>query len=277
MARRKVSLMDDLLDIASTLPWWLDVLIAILSYFGLHDLSLIEIPVITQPGKTGSLLTAQLTKTFASIGQYLLPFIFTVGAFVSFFGRKKRETLFNDTNQRGKQNALLEMSWREFEILIGEVFRKRGFTVAELGGNGADGGVDLVLKKNNETHFVQCKQWKAYKVGVQIVRELYGVMAAKGAVGGYVVTSGVFTNEAKSFAEGRNIELIDGNILTEWIAGVKSNIKNDPLISKEPSNNPTCPTCGSAMVRRVARQGPNKGQAFLGCSQYPACKVIKPI
>ena len=85
----------------------------------------------------------------------------------------------------------------------------------------ADGGVDLVLKKNNETHFVQCKQWKAYKVGVQIVRELYGVMAAKGAVGGYVVTSGVFTDEAKSFAEGRNIELIDGNILTEWIAGGK--------------------------------------------------------
>lgn len=273
MARRKTSTLDDLLDIASMLPWWVDLLIAILSFFGLHSFALIEIPVITQPGKMGDLLTAQFIKMFASIGQYLLPFIFTLGAFISFFRRKKRETLLNDTKQRGKQSALLEMSWREFEMLIGEVFRKRGFTVTELGG---DGGVDLILKKNNETYFVQCKQWKAYKVGVQIVRELYGVMAAKGAVGGYVVTSGVFTDDAKSFAEGRNIELIDGNTLTQWINGVKSFTKAEPLLSKEASTN-SCPVCGSVMVRRVARQGPNKGQPFLGCSQYPTCRGTKPI
>ena len=207
MARRKTSTLDDLLDVASMLPWWVDLLIAILSYFGLHSFALIEIPAITQPNKIGDLLTAQVIKTFASIGQYLLPLIFSLGAFITFFRRKKRETLLNDTKQRGKQSALLEMSWREFEMLIGEVFRERGFNVTELGGTGADGGVDLILKKNNETYFVQCKQWKAYKVGVQIVRELYGVMAAKGAFGGYVVTSGVYTDDAKSFAEGRNIEL----------------------------------------------------------------------
>jgi restriction system protein len=269
-------MLDDLLDIASMLPWWVGVLIAILSFFGLHSFALIEMPVTTQPGKIGDLLTAQFIKTFASIGQYLLPFIFTLGAFISFFRRKKHETLLHDTKQRGKQNALLEMSWREFEMLIGEVFRQRGFTVTELGGNGADGGVDLILKKNNETYFVQCKQWKAYKVGVQVVRELYGVMAAKGAVGGYVVTSGMFTGDAKTFVEGRNIELIDGNILMQWISGAKSFIKTEPLLSKETSNN-SCPTCGSVMVRRVAHQGVNKGQAFLGCSRYPACRGTRAI
>nr|WP_246295105.1 restriction endonuclease [Schlegelella koreensis] len=31
---------------------------------------------------------------------------------------------------------------------------------------------------------VQCKQWRAFKVGVQVVSEFYGVMAAQGAVGG---------------------------------------------------------------------------------------------
>lgn len=276
MARRKTSTLDDLLDIASMLPWWVDLLIAIVSFFGLHSFALIEIPVITQPGKMGDYMNAILIKSLASGGQYLIPFLFIFGAFISFFRRKKRETLLNDTKRRGKQSALLEMSWREFEMLIGEVFRIRDFTVTELGGNGADGGVDLILKKDNETYFVQCKQWKAYKVGVQIVRELYGVMAAKGAVGGYVVTSGVFTDDAKSFAEGRNIELIDGNTLTQWISGAKSSIKTEPLRSKETSNN-TCPTCGSDMVRRVARQGSNKGQAFLGCSRYPSCRGTKPI
>ena len=66
------------------------------------------------------------------------------------------------------------------------------------------------MRKDGETYLVQCKQWRAFKVGVPVVRELYGVMAAKGAAGGFVVTSGRFTAEAEAFAEGRNIRLLDG-------------------------------------------------------------------
>ena len=43
-----------------------------------------------------------------------------------------------------------------------------------------------------------------------VVRELYGVMAAKGAAGGFVVTTGSFTEEAVSFAIGRKVTLVDG-------------------------------------------------------------------
>ena len=82
------------------------------------------------------------------------------------------------------------------------------------------GLIHLVLKKEGETFLVQCKQWKAYKVGVSTVRELYGVMAAKGAAGGYVVTSGVFTDEAQAFAAGRNIKLMDGKALHALIRGL---------------------------------------------------------
>ena len=82
--------------------------------------------------------------------------------------------------------------------------------MAESGGGGADGGVDLVLTRDGEKHLVQCKQWRAFKVGVDVVRELYGVMAAKGAAGGFVVTSGRFTDEAQDFARGRNVQLVDG-------------------------------------------------------------------
>lgn len=35
---------------------------------------------------------------------------------------------------------------------------------------------------------------------------------------------------------------------------------------------PKCPRCGSRMVLRTARQGPNAGNRFWGCSRYPACK-----
>ena len=49
---------------------------------------------------------------------------------------------------------------------------------AANGGGGTDGGVDLVLRRGNDKFLVQCKQWKAFKVPVQPMRELYGVMTA---------------------------------------------------------------------------------------------------
>jgi len=85
------------------------------------------------------------------------------------------------------------------------------------GEGGADGGVDIVLSRGSDRYFVQCEQWKARQVRVTTVRELYGVMAAQGAAGGYVVTSGVFTDEARRFAERREIELLGGDQLVEII------------------------------------------------------------
>ena len=42
------------------------------------------------------------------------------------------------------------------------------------------------------------------------------------------------------------------------------------------SATPTCPQCGSAMVRRVARRGSNRGKSFWGCPRFPRCKGTRP-
>lgn len=114
------------------------------------------------------------------------------------------------------------MSWQQFETLVGEGFQRRGGRVKETGGGRPDGGVDLVLSKDGEKTLVQCKQWKAFKVGVSTVRELYGVMAADGAAAGFVVTSGRFTQEAVAFAAGRNIHLMDGAALMKLLKEAKA-------------------------------------------------------
>jgi restriction system protein len=153
----------------------------------------------------------------------------------------------------------------------------------------ADGGVDLELRKDGELHLVQCKQWRATKVGVAIVRELFGAMAAAGSTGAYVVTSGVFTKEAQRFAEGRNITLIDGDALQGLIGDAK-NFKKPQARSERPisrpesvqdrqaptvaesESTPQCPTCNGPMVKRVARRGAKAGNAFWGCADYPNCR-----
>lgn len=162
------------------------------------------------------------------------------------------------------------MSWREFEMLVEEMFRRKGFTVIERGGSGPDGGVDLELRLSKDKYFVQCKQWKSQKVGVAIVRELYGVMAAEGAVAGFVVASGNFTEDARSFAEGRAIELVATDQLLHSIGSTASG--DSPSSARASVTAPVCPTCSATMVERVAKKGANAGQRFWGCSRYPACR-----
>jgi restriction system protein len=190
------------------------------------------------------------------------------------------------------------MTWREFEMLVGEGFRMQGYRVVETGGGGADGGVDLVLtkpgKNDSEKFLVQCKQWRAFKVGVDVVRELYGVMAARGATGGFVVTSGRFTAEAISFASGRNVNLVDGPKLHALIRQAQSGINRSPARSTSnfsaatgPAASPNqaqvqeqaanCPLCSKPMVRRTAKRGAHVGSEFWGCSGYPACRGTRPI
>lgn len=38
----------------------------------------------------------------------------------------------------------------------------------------------------------------------------------------------------------------------------------------------TCPRCGGNLVTRTARQGPNAGRSFLGCSGFPKCRYTRP-
>lgn len=293
MARRKkTSPLEDVLDLLSLLPWWVCLVLAAASYMVLSSFAVPIKPSDIQ-GQGGAMVGTMMQKALihglATTGQYVVPMLCLIAAAISAWRRKQRRELIAGVSQAESSDALEGMSWREFEILVGESYRQQGYQVAELGGAGPDGGVDLVLTKGNEKFFVQCKQWKAYRVGVTTVRELYGVMAAKGATGGFVVTSGRFTADAVEFAQGRNIELVDGPRLFAMIqrarrtgtAKSQSTTADSPgqaqqpnaaAIAKTETAAPDCPRCGAFMQLRTARQGANAGSNFWGCSTYPKCR-----
>jgi len=41
------------------------------------------------------------------------------------------------------------------------------------------------------------------------------------------------------------------------------------------SSTTTCPKCGSNLVERTAKKGPNAGNTFLGCESFPKCRFTK--
>jgi restriction system protein len=281
MARKKNSgALEDLFEIAAMLPWWCGALLAVISYFFLHHYAVREIALATTPSQAGQMMVGQMTKTLASIFQYVLPLVFGAGAVASYLGREKRKGLAKAVADNPSRNALGEMSWQEFEMLVGEAFRQKGYQVHETGGGGADGGIDLVLKRGSELFLVQCKQWRAYKVSVNVVRELFGVMAAKNATGGFVVTSGEYTADAIRFAEGRNIELIDGVALKRMLQKAQGSVavtNSIPVVKPTYQASPACPKCGGSMVKRIAKQGANAGTEFWGCQSFPACRGIRQL
>lgn len=287
MARRNKNgeALEGVVYLVALMPWWVGVALAVASYFSLHSVATSPVPLGTSTGQMGALMTGTLWRGFSLIAQYVLPLLCLGGAGMSFFKRRQAAQLHADAANRA--DGIAQMSWREFEVLVAEHFRRLGFSVIETGGGGPDGGVDVLLRKGSDQYIVQCKHWRARRVGVEPVRELYGVMAARRMAGGFVVTSGDFTEEARAFVAGRELELINGKALQRGIrqkapstpVGPKASaakaprpmVSAPPVVFAEPTA-PPCPKCGSAMAFRVAKKGPNAGHPFWGCSQFAQTK-----
>ena len=271
MARRsEPSPVEQAVEVAGFLPWWLNVGLGAGSYFGMSALAEKYRHTVSLPGDEHVAIHT-LRYGAAVAGKWLLPMIFVLGAITSIVNRSRRRALVRNTSGSDAAAFVAGMSWRDFERLVGQAFRNKGFTVSETGGGGADGGVDLVISRGRETILVQCKHWRSTKVGVRQVRELFGVMAARGATGGYVVTSGSFSSDALSFAKGRNIELIDGPGLVKLVSGTVMP-PAAPVTAAKASTAPACPKCGTNMIRRTAKAGATPGKQFWGCSTFPKCR-----
>ncbi|CAD0266071.1 conserved hypothetical protein [Pseudomonas veronii] len=306
--RRKTSLLDDLLNIAMKIPLWANVVIAggsfaLLRYYGGADLPTMD---VAPGGELAQAAVNHLVRLFAYIGQYVIPPIFLLGGIFGWIQRAIRARKFKSISTSSQPGvAIRNLTWEQFEQMVGEAFRKQGYAVDETV-KGPDGGIDLVLRRGGELFLVQCKQWKAAKVSVQVVRELYGVMSSRGAAGGFVVTSGSFTKDAWKFAKGTSVHLVDGTRLVEWFKPSATKVQptsvgsptttvdslRDAAAADAPTSNHTeqsngasdvsqqaCPQCGGGMIPRYRRATNNgiSNNVFLGCQKFPACRGTRQL
>jgi restriction system protein len=245
----------------SYLPWWASVVAGVVVYLSLSY-------IFPSVGSDNQILRMLMDAGENVALWFALPFL--IPAISSVFKRRKRKQLLG--HQKSIE-TLRAASWSDFEVLVGEAFRPKGFKVQENMVGGADGGIDLILSKDGEQHLVQCKQWRTNKVGVSIVREMFGVLKASQAKTVYVITSGTFTKEATAFAQNLPIRLINGADLLNLIADVQTVAPQIQTVKNEMSS--SCPKCTSPLVKRTAKRGMNKGNQFLGCSSFPKCRFIQ--
>lgn len=127
MARRKrTNTLEDVMDLVAMLPWWAGVMLALFSYLLLHRLASQPADAMAQPTQLGAMFAQTLWKAFVAAGQYLLPIVCLAGAGMSAWRRKVRGALVQDVAQSQASNVIDGMTWREFELLVGEGFRLQG-------------------------------------------------------------------------------------------------------------------------------------------------------
>jgi restriction system protein len=169
-------------------------------------------------------------------------------------------------------DGLRAMHWRDFEPLIAEAFRKRGYAVEKTGHGGLNGDIDLVLRKGGRTELVQCKQWKTRQVHSATVHEMWSLVAHHKADAVKIVSVGTFAADAQEFAKGKPIELIDGEQLLKLVRDVKVPVPAataEPAPTPQAATTPVCPRCGSSMYQRFNLQ---TNKMYWGCTRYPGCK-----
>lgn len=96
-------------------------------------------------------------------------------------------------------------------------------------------------------------------------------MTAEGIPRGIFVTSSYFNDEARRFARGNRIYLIDGKQLVEKIVA-RSDTDKQRLMNVATEGDyltPSCPSCGTKLVKRKNRKDNSE---FWGCRSYPACR-----
>jgi restriction system protein len=161
-----------------------------------------------------------------------------------------------------------------FQRLIWLAYEKAGYVVQETPG-GPDGGVDGFLERDGRRLVLQCKRFRS-DVSEPIVRDLFGTAQHHRADGAVLVTTGRISGPARSFCEGKNIELLDGEALLILLetARITADLVPESFVATEiPAalrNVACCPRCGGDLRHRLGRRGP-----FIGCSNFPTCRYTR--
>lgn len=191
MGRARLGLLDDL----AVLPWPVGLVVGVLGFLAIRY----GIPAYFS-GQAGPFAQAFAQSNPFAVLAWVVLAACALASLVSFLDARLKRRLL-DT--RTGLDSIAALGWRDFKRLVGEAFRRQGHTVEETGLGGADGGIDLILRCNGKRTLVQCKQWRRDKVPVNVVREMYGLLAHHRADEVRIATLGGFTRDAARFAEGK--------------------------------------------------------------------------
>jgi restriction system protein len=134
-------------------------------------------------------------------------------------------------NLQKRPEDLLRISPRNFEMVLAELLTDMGWEV-ELTKATRDGGKDILAYMNTSIGRLLClveakKYRKDRKIGVDLVRTLYGTLCDYQANSAMMVTTSTFSPDAHEFQQRHQYQLSlrDYSDVVTWITKFKSNVR----------------------------------------------------
>ncbi len=231
--------------------------------------------------------------------------------------QRHAEALRTDEIQRlshawlSKSESYYSMTSQQFEDAIAQLFRTLTYEVKQTPYSN-DGGKDAILFKDGKKYLVECKRYNSdNSIGRPDIQKFAAAMHDEKAIGGFYVSTGKFSLDAKRYAGEHDILLYDaftfptlvlqaypmpkdaksaktlclecGAVVDFMVEdttsaakcpkghNVRSTIKTSDLMANS-NGIPHCEKCGSTMRVVKGRRG-----SFWGCSGYPKCRFTRNI
>lgn len=136
--------------------------------------------------------------------------------------------MLNELNKN--PTDLYKLSPRKFEEVIAEILSRKGYDVT-LTAATRDGGKDIYAARKDDIgsflYVVECKKYNPnHKVGVKVLRDLYGVISKENLTAGIIATTSFFTKPAKDFQQDIKCKLAlnDYDSISKWLYEVTHNL-----------------------------------------------------
>ncbi|WP_088072384.1 restriction endonuclease [Gottfriedia luciferensis] len=137
------------------------------------------------------------------------------------FNPKKGRTIFEIT---------AGFSSRDFEIFVADLYRYSGYHT-EVTPQSNDNGKDIILTKNKEITYVECKMYsEGNNIGRPPLQKLHGAMSKDKIERGLFITTSAFTKTAQDYVRGTGIELVDGYDLVKLIGKVRPELIYEDIV-----------------------------------------------
>ncbi|MCH1627420.1 restriction endonuclease [Ferdinandcohnia quinoae] len=109
-----------------------------------------------------------------------------------------------------------------FESFVAKIIEKTKGGSTWVSPPSGDFGVDFEHRTEDDLFLGQVKCYQG-DLSYEPIALIHSNMIKQGAIGGYVITTGSFTSAAREYADGLNVELIDGVKLIElWLDGLRN-------------------------------------------------------
>ncbi len=202
----------NVIDFLAQIPWWVSVTISASFY--------VLLKFIVPYFETQSTL---VNEVHISLGPLLAPVVALALLSPITFSLLKSNRKKKLHDLKDEIQSIQELSWLQFKELVAEAYTRTGYIRMENSTFTADPSVDLVMRKSANLYLVQCRYWLNRKLGLREVKNQLSLMHKKQASGAFLLTTGIFTYEARYYAAGRPITLLDGIDLVELLDKAHSN------------------------------------------------------